>query len=293
MDMWSSLRTLAPGGAQRQPCATRALAPIFSLVVLVLGLAVPAQASAETLQQRVARLEPHFTVTRPEGAGRAPVVIMLHGCGGPRPFTEGMARVAADAGAAVVQVDSFAPRRISRIAAFATVCTGAQLQGRERAGDLYAALAWTRRQSWADPKRIVAMGWSHGGWTIMDALALRSGAEMARATRIDDLPAEPLEGLAGTMIVYPYASVGSYAGRRDWRMAPQSVAVLCGRDYIVGTPRGPLERQRARGAPIDIHFFEDCTHAFEDEHAEDPRVRYNPAATQREYALLRELLAGL
>ena len=38
------------------------------------------------------------------------------------------------------------------------------------------------------------MGWSHGGWTIMDALALRPGAEMARATRIDDLPAEPLEG---------------------------------------------------------------------------------------------------
>jgi hypothetical protein len=69
--------------------------------------------------------------------------------------------------------------------------------------------------------------------------------------------------------------------------------VLCGRDYIVGTPRGPLERQRARGAPIDIHFFQDCTHAFEDEQAEDPRVRYNPSATQREYALLRELIAGL
>jgi dienelactone hydrolase len=167
------------------------------------------------------------------------------------------------------------------------------LQGRERAGDLYAAISWARTQSWADPERIVAMGWSHGGWTIMDALALRSGAEMARATGIDDLPAEPLEGLAGTLIVYPYASVGSYAGRRDWRLAPRSIAVLCGRDYIVGTPRGPLERQRARGAPIDIHFFEDATHAFEDEFAEDPRVRYNPAATQREYALLRNMIASL
>jgi dienelactone hydrolase len=258
-----------------------------------LSVAVPTQAFAETLQQRITRLEPHFTVARPDASGRAPVVIMLHGCGGPRPFTEGMARVATEAGAAAILVDSFAPRRISRVAAIATVCTGAQLQGRERAGDLYAAIAWARTQSWADPERIVAMGWSHGGWTIMDALALRSGAEMARATRIDDLPAEPLEGLAGTLIVYPYASVGSYAGRRDWRLAPRSIAVLCGRDYIVGTPRGPLERQRARGAPIDIHFFEDATHAFEDEFAEDPRVRYNPAATQREYALLRDLLASL
>jgi dienelactone hydrolase len=95
------------------------------------------------------------------------------------------------------------------------------------------------------------------------------------------------------MIVYPYASVGSYAGRRDWRLNPRSIAVLCGRDYIVGTPRGPLERQRARGAPLDIHFFADATHAFEDEFAEDPRVRYNPAATQREYALLGELIASL
>jgi dienelactone hydrolase len=254
---------------------------------------MPAQAFAETVAQRIARLAPHFTVTQPEGAGPFPVVIMLHGCGGQRPFQNEMARVAADAGAAVVQVDSYSPRRISRVAAIATVCTGAQMHGRERAGDLYAAMAWTRTQNWADPQRIVAMGWSHGAWTIMDSLALRSGAEMRRTTGLDDLPDEPLQGLAGTLIIYPYASVGSYAGRRDWRMAPRSIAVLCGRDYIVGTPRGPLERQRARGAPIDIHFFDDATHAFEDEHAEDPRVRFSPVATQREYALLRDMIVSV
>lgn len=254
---------------------------------------MPAQVFAERLQQRIQRLAPHFTLTRPDGAGPFPVVIMLHGCGGQRPFQNDMARVAVEAGAAVVQVDSYAPRKISRIAAIATVCTGARLHGRERAGDLYATMAWLRAQAWADPARVIAMGWSHGAWTIMDALALRSGAEMARCTGLRDLPPEPLEGLAGALIVYPYASVGSYAGRRDWRLAPKSAAVLCGRDYIVGTPRGPLERQRARGAPMDIHFFEDATHAFEDEHAEDPRVRYNPAAVHREYALLRDMIASV
>lgn len=254
---------------------------------------MPSQAFAETVAARIGRLEPHFSVARPEGDGPFPVVIMLHGCGGQRPFQDEMARVAVEAGAAVVQVDSFAPRRMSRAAAIATVCTGAQLHGRERAGDLYAAMAWARAQAWANRDRIVVMGWSHGGWTIMDALALRAGAEMRRMTGLDDLPDEPMQGLAGTLIVYPYASVGSYAGRRDWRIAPRSIAVLCGRDYIVGTPRGPLERQRARGAPIDIHFFEDATHAFEDASAEDPRVRYNAAATQREYALLRDMIGGL
>jgi dienelactone hydrolase len=252
---------------------------------------MPAFVFAETLPQRVKRLEPHLRVTRPDRTGRLPVVIMLHGCGGMRAFQDDVARVAAEAGAVAVQVDSYAPRRISRAAALATVCTGAQLHGRERAGDLFAALAWTKQQSWADPDRLIAMGWSHGGWTIMDALALHSGAEMQRCTGLSGLSNEPLEGLAGALIVYPYASVGAYCGKRNWRIAPKSHVILCGRDYIVGTPRGPMERQRARGAPLDIHYFAECTHAFEDAFAEDPRVRYNRAATEKEYALLRQLIA--
>lgn len=249
-------------------------------------------AAAETLEHRIALLEPGFTVARPPGDGPFPVVVMLHGCGGPRPFLEEMARVANESGAAAVIVDSYAPRGISRIGALATVCTGARLRGRERAGDLYAAIAWARDQAWADSGRIIAAGWSHGGWTIMDALALRAGDEMRRATGLDDLPAEPLAGLSDVLIVYPYAGVASYAGRRDWRLAPRSVAIVAGRDYIVGThaPRTALERLRARGAPIEVVLFDDATHAFEDPFAEDPRVRFNPAATAREHDLLRAII---
>ena len=293
--MWlNSIFNLAQRGGQRQPCVMIRVVPIWAVALVVLGLIMPVQAFAETVDQRIARLEPHYVVRHPDNANmRGPVVIMMHGCGGPRPFIEGMAHEAADAGATAIIVDSFAPRRIGRVAAYATVCTGARLQGRERAGDLYATLAWARRQSWADPNRITAIGWSHGGWTIMDALALRRGEEMRRATGLQDLNEEPLEGLAATMIVYPYAGVGTYTGHRDWRIAPRSTAIIAQRDYIVGSTRAALERQRARGAPMDIVLFENATHAFEDQHAEDPRVRYNPAATAREYGLLREMIAGL
>ena len=76
---------------------------------------MPVQAFAETVEQRIARLEPHYIVRHPENAdAKTPVVIMLHGCGGPRPFIEDMADAAAAAGATAVVVDSFAPRRISR-----------------------------------------------------------------------------------------------------------------------------------------------------------------------------------
>ena len=267
---------------------------ILAVAALALLEPVMSDAAAETLDQRIASLEPNFTVTRPEGEGPFPVLIMLHGCGGPRPFLNDMAQVAVRSGAAVINVDSYAHRRISRIAAFATVCTGARLQGRQRAGDLYAALAWARTQSWADTQRVAAIGWSHGGWTIMDALSLRSGAEMARATGLSDLPEEPLEGLAGALVVYPYTGVGTFCGRRDWRMTPaRSVAIVAERDYIVGPSRVALERQRARGAPMEILLFENTTHAFEDPQAEDPRVRYNPQATAREHQLLREMIEGL
>mgnify|MGYP000092790425 CR=1 FL=1 len=255
---------------------------------------MPVAAFAETLERRIERLAPHYVVTRPEGDGPFPVVVMLHGCGGQRPFQDDVAEVAVRAGAAVVQIDSFAPRRISRVAAIATVCTGARLHGRERAGDLYATLAWARQQSWADASRFAAIGWSHGGWTIMDALALRAGAELERATGLSGLPDEPLEGLAGAMLVYPYANVGSFAGRRDWRIAPRhSVAIIAERDYIVGPTRTALERQRARGAPLDIVLFENTTHAFEDQHAEDPRVRYNAVATAREHEMVRAMIEAL
>lgn len=254
---------------------------------------MPAQAFSETLQHRISRLEPHYRITHPDAHGRAPVVLMLHGCGGPRPFIDQMADVAAQAGATAVQIDSFSPRGIGRLAAIATVCTGARMHGRERAGDLYATVAWARAQSWADPKRIAVIGWSHGGWTIMDALALKPGVEMERATGLSGLSEEPLDGLASSMIVYPYTGVGSYVGRREWRMAPRSVAIIAQHDYIVGSSRAALERQRARGAPLDIHFFESATHAFEDDAAEDPRVRFNAQATAREQQLLREMIAGL
>ncbi len=247
----------------------------------------------ESIARRAKRLAPFLKVARPSAWGRTPVVFLLHGCGGPRPFIDDIARVIANAGATAVAIDSYAPRHISRIEAFATVCTGLRFHGRERAGDLFAALHWARGQEWADARKFAAVGWSHGSWTIMDALAFRSTQEMERATGLADLPSEPLEGLAATLLVYPYANVGSWAGRRDWRLAPTSTAIIAGADYIVGDTRAVLRRQRARSPSLDLVVFEGATHAFEDRHAEDPRVRYNPAATAREHDMLRAMVAAL
>jgi dienelactone hydrolase len=154
-------------------------------------------------------------------------------------------------------------------------------------------MEWARRQSWADRTRFAAVGWSHGGWTILDSLTLRAGAEMERVTGLSGLAEEPLDGLVATMIVYPYTGVGSYVGHRPWRIEPRSTAIVAQRDYIVGDALRALNRQRGRGAPLEIVVFENATHAFEDAHARDMRVRYNPAATAREHEMLRAMIEGL
>ena len=138
----------------------------------------------ETLDQRIAALAPSSDLLLPEGAGPHPVVIQFHGCGGKKNHQPRWAEVARKAGWAAVVSDSYAHRRINRFEAYATVCTGLQLWGRERAGDLYAMVEWVRRQSWADPSRIVVAGWSHGAWTVLDALALHPGADAEKETRL-------------------------------------------------------------------------------------------------------------
>ncbi len=246
------------------------------------------------LGERIDSLANHWDVLKPDGDGPFPVVIQLHGCGGKKPFQLTWAKAAVEAGAAAIVVDSHAPRRISQLSAYATVCTGMRLPGRERAGDLFAAMAWARRQPWCDSTRIAAAGWSHGAWTISDALFLRDQAEMARATGIDNVEGEPLNGLKGAFLVYPYLGIG-VLNRPAWRLKPKTVAIIGGKDGIAGgvAPRKLLRRQADHGCPMQIIDFETATHAFDEPEARDIRVRYDPALTKRAHGLYQDFLRAL
>ncbi|HWA01383.1 MAG TPA: dienelactone hydrolase family protein [Caulobacterales bacterium] len=246
-----------------------------------------------TLGERVAQLAPYLSVSKPRGDGPFTTVLMMPGCGGKRPFLDTWADAITRAGAAAVIVDSHGLRGISRLHALSLVCTGAQMRGSERAGDLYAAMAWAKTQDWIDHKRVLAAGWSHGAWAIMDGLALRAGANMRRATGLTDVPEEPLADLAGAFLMYPYAGIGSLSGRR-WRRTLRGVAIVGGRDSIVGTaiPRRALERQRAHGAPLEIHLFPTVTHAFDEPEASHPQVKYDAAETKRAHQLMADFIAS-
>jgi dienelactone hydrolase len=248
-----------------------------------------------TVADHAAALAPHFEVFLPDGAGPFPVVVQLHGCGGRREPQRRWAEAAVSAGWAAVTVDSYAHRGVSRLQAYALVCTGMRFRGRERAGDLYAALDWVRRQPWADSRRLAAAGWSHGGWTALDAMALAPGAEMRRATRLVDLPDEPLAGLVGAFLVYPYVGPGCLAVRSGLRCPAAVMALVGGADVVVGGgfSRRRLERLRTDGPPPAVEWLAAATHAFDEPEARDMRVRHDPELTRAAMELYRGFLTSI
>ena len=208
----------------------------------------------------------HMHVLIPEGAGPFPVLVQMHGCGGVQPMQHRYAEAACRAGVAVVVLDSLTPRGIGRLEAMMTVCTAMRLRGAERACDLTAALEWACAQAWADKSRLAVAGWSHGGWTAMDALA-------------DPNPNPILGDLRLAILVYPYAGLLSKTSRCGWGShQPKVFACLAGRDSIVGTaaPMRAMDRLRADGLDVDLLHLADATHAFDDDAARDPRIRYRP-----------------
>ncbi len=228
-----------------------------------------------TVADHARRMASGYTVKKPFGPGPFPVAVQLHGCAGAQPFQNRYADDAVRAGVAVVIVDSLKPRGMSRMDGSLFVCSGMALRGAQRAADLHAVLHWLKGQSWADAGRVFAAGWSHGGWTIMDAMA--QGEAAARMTGLADARPEALKAIRGALLVYPYAAFPSLTSSRGWGAArPKVFSVLGGKDAVVGVryPQKSLDRLKRDGLQVDTLLLPDATHAFDDDDANDPRTKY-------------------
>jgi dienelactone hydrolase len=102
-------------------------------------------------------------LAKPDGAGPFPAVIGLHGCAGMHDTTK--QRLADDLvgrGYVVLLVDSFATRGIDQ------ACTsGGSINFFNRRQDAYGALVFLARQTFVDPQRVAAIGFSQGAWVTL------------------------------------------------------------------------------------------------------------------------------
>jgi dienelactone hydrolase len=202
-------------------------------------------------------------LTRPDGDGPFPAVVLLHGCSGLQPSYRRLMEVAAwyrARGYVSIVLDSFGPRGIT------SVCTRNEVPPTDRAGDAYAALRYLADQPFVRKDRVVIQGLSHGGWTVLRAL--------------DDVlyGDQPLR-FAGGIAYYPVC-----VGMRSL-YAPAIVLIGEADDWTPAAPCRALgERTRTDAHPIDVTIYPGATHSFD---FQAPRrvneygkvLEYAPAAT--------------
>jgi dienelactone hydrolase len=106
-------------------------------------------------------------LTKPEGKGPFPAVVLLHGASGMqycKTLMEPWSNRLVNWGYVTLQVDSFGPRGVISVADYPTRLIA------NRARDAYDAKSFLADLSFVDKNRIAALGWSHGGVTILTAL---------------------------------------------------------------------------------------------------------------------------
>ena len=141
-------------------------------MLLSLAAAGPARAGRETISIAVTEPQP-ATITgdlyTPSGKGPYPAVVLFHGCGGVSPNVPAWAQWLQSEGYAALVVNSFQGRGLRNLCADTRPLTPTV-----RAADVYAAAAKLQAMGVADGDRIAAMGFSHGGSTVLGAWRTQS-----------------------------------------------------------------------------------------------------------------------
>jgi dienelactone hydrolase len=223
----------------------------------------------------------HDIVVQPDGAGPFPAVILLHGCGGPTGREKLWAERLREWGYLSLRVNSFAARGLKR------VCSGGILEREERVPDVMGALAYLKMRPDVDPRRIAAMGWSHGGGTTLMTL----GAA----------PEDPVEGFRAAIAFYP-----GCRGVPPWRTkTPTLILIGEADDWSGAAPCQALaDRQRRAGLDVTQATYPGAHHGFDNPQLgpEKRRVpdalggrgatmQYNPTAAEDSLVRVREFLA--
>jgi dienelactone hydrolase len=134
--------------------------------------------------------------------------------------------------------------------------------GSERAGDVLVTLDFLRREHAALADRVVLLGWSHGGWAVMDAIAY--GGAGRRTPNLKRLPDAPLAGVRAVAAFYPYCGFGTSALRFGWPEGLTALLLVGKRDTNIDPDRclEVVERLRQEGADFESVVY-DADHWFD------------------------------
>lgn len=154
-----------------------------------------------------------------DGAGNKPVVVGLHGCGGPYDaqgkLTPQWARHAAQFNAEGIHflvLDSFSGRGVQSLCE--TPHAQRSIGNEDRRTDVQAALGWLAMQPGVDARRLAVVGWSHGAQAVLSLLDAQAFASPTK-----DMP---------KFSPAPLAAVAFYPGCGQFARQPGGYAVQPG-----------------------------------------------------------------
>jgi dienelactone hydrolase len=229
----------------------RGCAPVGVVLAAVLAVACAGRVTTSEIpvtHPRPARLTGE--IHRPSGAGPFPALVLLHGCSGIQPNTIAWSQWLVSEGYATLVLDSFSGRGLKRVCGDSSPLTGGA-----RAPDVFAAAEHLKTLPFVDGARIGAIGWSHGGWTVL------------QSSRFED--SYPGVKLRALIAFYPYCSdLAIY--RSD-----TPLLMLLGADDN-WTPAEPCrylaERSAADGRRVQAVVYPDSHHGFDAAHLTRPTI---------------------
>ena len=185
-------------------------------------------------------------LSRPDGPGPFPAVVLLHGCGGVQPNTAIWQAFFVRHGYAVFAVDSFQTRGVKEICR----STG-QVTWTMRAADAFGALDHLVKQPFIRPDRVLAMGFSHGAGIALD---------IATTRRLKDRPAAAPRFRA-SLALYPACG---YAVRRDadYR-TPVFIGIGTADDWTPAPACEVLAARQSGTGMVELRLYQDAAHSFD------------------------------
>lgn len=209
---------------------------------------------------------------RPSYIGRAPAVVLMHGCGGWQPSVmqglDAYADFLVSEGFVVLNLDSFGPRGN----AGGSVCQSLNKLSaarKYRTNDAFDAMRFLRAQPFVDPDKVFLIGQSNGGSTAM-IVAMESSRRAFAGSG---------DGFRAVVALYPWC--GATGSRRPTLTSPLLV-LGGGRDDWV--PPDECARFTARGSEMRVKVYANAAHSFDVpvpiHRYQGNLVGYNPAAAR-------------
>lgn len=187
-----------------------------------------------------------------------PAVVLLHGCGGAYDRHGGLTSRMRDYAALLNQegwhvlvLDSLSARGLSELCTQRPSARTVKVLNRRK--DALGALEWLARQPGVDRERLVLLGWSNGGSTVL-------AATNRRADEVKDAAAQPRAAVA----FYP----GCEQELRRGYEAAAPLLMLLGDSDDWTPPQACRDLARAaQGAPVRLVGYPGAVHGFDNEGA--------------------------